>query len=685
VALAVWIVVALRPASPKAVVALVAAPLGSARSLDDCASCHPRHAAEWSRSVMAHAVESPLFQSLEMLIQEQVGRDRDCPDGAGVLRTAGAGACVERSTGIPITGSGGALWCVNCHAPGENLAAALPAWNRFDSSTQRPLRDLLGPATMEGIGCAFCHQVGGPVRPGNAARGGYEGNPSWTSTLTGARFLQRPEDLLGVFGIANSGYDLDPAALIAGASTAEADLVPGGAHRRTGAAARAYLASSEFCGACHDVRLFGTDAIAGPARGEHFKRLRNAYSEWVAWRDGELRAGRTAATCQDCHMSLYPGVCVDAPSGSPDDGPCPEGTVFEARPPGSYPLARSATGAPLAPGSVHYFSGVDVPLTAAFDAAAIDDATIDVAGVPLGARQRRDLLLAKTFRLELDAPRRAGDQLEIPVVVENVGAGHRVPAGFSQEREVWIHLTVTDAGGAVVYEVGRVERGDEDLRDKIFLRVNTSDRTTDGRGRPLGLFGADVADGPDVPRWSPPPALGGASFRGRGLINFQNGFLRCVRCIGVIDERGACQPGPGQQGRRADRYADGDYDPDTGACGSNLRGQDAFLETYFPVGALDATRGLVRAPDAIVDTRSLPPGAPVRYVYELDASRRAGPFTVEARLLFRAFPPFLLQAFVDYELAQDQLGRRPSGPLIDRGALERLDVVELAVVRATVP
>ena len=35
---------------------------------------------------MAHAADSPLFQSLEILIQEQGGRSFDCPDGAGILR-----------------------------------------------------------------------------------------------------------------------------------------------------------------------------------------------------------------------------------------------------------------------------------------------------------------------------------------------------------------------------------------------------------------------------------------------------------------------------------------------------------------------------------------------------------------------------------------------------------------------
>ncbi len=682
-AVGVWAVASSGAATKRKRVAVSErAALTHAAEVADCASCHPRQAAEWSRSVMAQSVESPLFQSLEMLIQEQVGRDRDCPGGAGILRAAGAGACTSRATGLPVTGSGGELWCVNCHAPGENLRATLPAWNGLarDPSTRRPLRDLLPRAAMEGIGCAMCHQVGGPVRPGNQAAGLYEGNPSWISPDTGARFGMRPEDRAGQFGIANSGYLLDPRELLASGASHER-AVPGGSHLRPSAGARSYLSSSEFCGSCHDVRLFGTDAIGVVERGEHFKRLRNAYSEWADWRNQEVAAGRVPASCQDCHMSQYPGVCVPAGERTPAARGCPSGTRFEARRPGAFATGRAATGSEPGRVASHYFSGVDVPLARAFDDGAIDEPTVDTAGIPLGARQRRDLLLASAIRLELAGPRRTGSRLEIPILVENVGAGHRVPAGFSQEREIWVHLTVTDARGRVVYQAGRVDRGDQDLRDKIFLRINTSSAPNDALGRVQGLFGADVADGPDLPEWR---EVSAGTLRGRGLINFQNGFLRCVTCIGRIDGQGRCQPLAGQESRRADRYADGGYDPDTGECRSNLRGRAAFLETYFPVGALDASRGLARAPDAIIDTRSLAPGRPVRYVYELDAGRAAGPLTVEARLLFRAFPPYLLRAFADYEAEQDRRGLRPSGPLLDSSALQRLDVVELAAVKQVI-
>ncbi|MGB1278226.1 MAG: hypothetical protein ACPG77_20945, partial [Nannocystaceae bacterium] len=324
------------------------------------------------------------------LIEEQVGRSNSCPHGAGILRrTDGTGACTDPNTGLPITGSGGELWCVNCHTPRENLGPRLPAWDGLSprADRRRPLRDALPSDVMEGIDCGFCHQISGPVTPGNEAQGRYEGNPFWTSTATGRQFAMRPEDAQGKPGISNSGYLLNAATFLLGdpKSTPESDTA-GGVHRRlTSPESKNYLRSSEFCGACHDVRIFGSDAIAA-RRGENFKRLRNAYSEWEAWSKQERTAGREPASCQDCHMSVYPGVCL--PSETVADTPdpantalaraCPTGTTFSPRPPGSFPEAGAATGSSATrPVTTHYFSGVDIPLAAEFPDALIDQHGLD--------------------------------------------------------------------------------------------------------------------------------------------------------------------------------------------------------------------------------------------------------------------------------------------------------------------
>jgi hypothetical protein len=655
---------------------------------ESCAPCHARQVAEWQRSVMAHAVKSPLFGALESVVEEQVGRDDRCPNGAGVLRKAGDDVCRDEKSGLSVTATGGEHWCVNCHSAADNLGSTVPAWSASSrsfsgaSDSRKPLRDVLSSQAMEGISCAVCHQTIGPVHGTTA----YEGNPTWTSPVTGAVFAMRPEDGAGVRGIANSGYLLDRSVLLS------SSLGKGGAgdpivHRRASEETGRYLRSSEFCGACHDVRLFGTDSVGVRDRGEHFKRLRNAYSEWKAWSDGEKSAGRNAATCQDCHMSLYPGVCVhDANDARGRSGEgCPSGFHFEARSPGER--ARGMIASPSAQPralSSHWFTSVDLPLSSEFPDGWADETALDPSGVPVGLEARRDQLLRHTFRFTIARAARIGSRLEIPIEIQNTGAGHRVPAGFSQERETWVEMTVRDGRGDVVYEVGRIATDDADLRDKVFVRTTTRDDAKDFKGKPQGVFGADVVDGPDLPRWTPNPTFGGTTFRGKGLLNLQNGFLRCVKCIGVIDAAGRCQPGPGQGRTRADRFDDGIYDIDTGKCRSNLLGNDAFFETYFPVGALDADRGIAKAPDAILDQRSAAPGVVLRYTYEIDASGRSGPFSVSARLRFRPFPPYLLRAFADYEARKAAEGLRPSGAQVTTAMFRRNHPIDLADASAKI-
>lgn len=664
------------------------APLAKSRA-SDCAPCHAREVAEWERSVMAHAAKSPLFGALESAIEEQNGRDARCPNGAGFLRKAGADVCRDESSGLVATGSGGEHWCVRCHAPKES--AEVPPWSAFGNAKGRaPLVDVLDAPALEGISCAACHETTGPVGA-HGTTSGYEGNPTWLSARTGQIFGSRPEDREGRLGIGNSGYKLDPGALLGAAVGGPARV-----HLSSSESARTFRRSSEFCGTCHDVRLFGTDVV-GKDRGEHFKRLRNGYSEWRAWADHEASLGRRAATCQDCHMSLFPGVCEAGPPrvDAEKNAACPAGTHFAARAPGEYPRGLVATGsAAETPIFSHTFTSVDVPLTPSFPSSFADERGLDARGVPLGLRARRDLLLSRTFRFALLPGKRVGATLEIPIELENVGAGHRVPAGFSQEREVWVELRVEDARGNVVYEVGKIDKKDEDLRDKHFVAVNVRDVVgepsfarrgiDDPLGRPLGVFGADVVDGPDAPAWAPNPRGGGTRFRGRGLVNLQNGFLRCVKCIGFVDGSGKCQPGPGQGRTRADRYDDAPYDVDTGECRSNLRDGEELFETYFPIGSLDATRGVLKAPDAIVDTRSAPPGVPISYTFVVDPGARPGPFRVSAKLRFRSFPPFLVRAFAAYEAEHAARGERPSGPQVTPAMLDRIDVVDLAVAEGRI-
>lgn len=656
----------------------------------ECGTCHREYYDEWRRSVMAYAARSPLFLSLEMQIQEQAFRSNLCPEGAGVLRRSdGRTACTEN--GQPLTGTFGEHWCIFCHVPADGAFGEVTAWQATardpaGAASRRSLVEVAPQATHESIGCDFCHTATRGARPGDQ----YVGNDAWRSPTTGARFAFRAGDEPG---IANSAYHVDFGATARSGPLPGAQVVSPGAHDPGSLDGGAYLRTSEFCGTCHDVRLFGTDANlarGGPPR-ERFKRLRNAYSEWrsVDWTRSPWASLGRAVSCQECHMSLYPGVCepILNPGEVATDDSCPPGTRLSARAPGALPDGPWATNAPIVRRRTpHYLTGVDVPLAPDY-LGHLEDPDLDASGLPRGFVYRRRQLLRAALRMSIGPGQYDGLNLRFPVIIENVGTGHNVPAGFSQEREIWVEIEVTDATGRVVYRAGQLtdsdgdgRDGDEDLPDKTWVQVQTDPDLLDAAGRPIGLFGAVIRDGPDRQDWR---ETGPESFAGRGLVNLQNGFLRCVVCDGgPPDADGYCRDASGD---RYGRARDGAFDFDSGACTDRQTGLAGHLiETFFPIGGLRPNEGGVRAHDGLLAARALRPFAPRTYLHEIPAAGAQGPFTIRARLRFRAFPPFLVRSFAQYEATQASRGRRAQGPLVTADMLDRLDVVEVQTIVATV-
>jgi hypothetical protein len=68
------------------------------------------------------------------------------------------------------------------------------------------------------------------------------------------------------------------------------------------------------------------------------------------------------------------------------------------------------------------------------------------------ARLTERQLQHDTATLEATAPERSGDGLEFDVVVRNL-TGHKFPTGYPSRR-AWLHVTVTDDGGQVLFESG---------------------------------------------------------------------------------------------------------------------------------------------------------------------------------------------------------------------------------------
>ncbi|MBI1854224.1 MAG: cytochrome c family protein [Planctomycetes bacterium] len=193
---------------------------------------------------------------------------------------------------------------------------------------------------------------------------------------------------------------------------------------------------SEFCASCHNVT-------------HPFNRLavERTYDEW---RDSYYHGVGTS--CQDCHMAPAPGqLRVEGKSA-------PDGKVRS----GLY---------------AHTFIGANATLHKHFDET--EQAELDT----------RMLQSAATVRfLEAPATARAGESLTVRVRVENVGAGHKLPTGFPEGREVWVDFKVRDGDGNEVFRLGAMRDGRTENGTKSFKAV-LGDR--DGNPIDLNVWEAD--------------------------------------------------------------------------------------------------------------------------------------------------------------------------------------------------
>jgi hypothetical protein len=114
----------------------------------------------------------------------------------------------------------------------------------------------------------------------------------------------------------------------------------------------------------------------------------------------------------------------------------------------------------------HHFTGVDVPLLYPNELQARLGGDypdpyqpgVDEYGVPNSLAQRRHDLLNAAARISLsktDATASLGQTFTVRAEAVAL-TGHRLPAGFSQERTMYIQLSVTDDNGFLLYQSGYV-------------------------------------------------------------------------------------------------------------------------------------------------------------------------------------------------------------------------------------
>jgi hypothetical protein len=187
---------------------------------------------------------------------------------------------------------------------------------------------------------------------------------------------------------------------------------------------RDFFAKSEFCASCHTV--------IHPVNGLH---IEHTYGEWKSSVYAEK-----GIQCQDCHMrSVEDAVkvaetlqAVVVKGQRAKDGP-----VREIHP--------------------HFFVG--------------GNANADrLAGGTMHAKMAEERLKSAA-RIEIKAPAAAsaGQDLPLEVVVHNVAAGHNLPTGVTELRQMWVDLRILDQSGETVFRRGKLDDRDELPPDAIWF------------------------------------------------------------------------------------------------------------------------------------------------------------------------------------------------------------------------
>lgn len=287
--------------------------------------------------------------------------------------------------------------CIGCHSPmakadaidaGETLLFA-----DLEKNTDR------AQLALDGVSCTACHQI---EPPATTVEDTFDGN----FTMNRGREIYGPHDT--PFG--------QPMSVRTGFQPTKGD----------------HIMRSAQCASCHTLRTDAVRADGTPTGGRLAEQT--PYLEWQnsVYNDEVASPAAEAASCQGCHSPQ-----------TDQDGNGITTKIAE----GGFPIS------PRTPIGRHLFLGGNtlIPQILRDQRARLNPLAPDAALTEVIA-QTRDQLQRRTARLSLGAITRSGDELRIPVQVENL-TGHKLPTGHPTRR-AWLRLRVRGANGALVFESG---------------------------------------------------------------------------------------------------------------------------------------------------------------------------------------------------------------------------------------
>ncbi len=192
---------------------------------------------------------------------------------------------------------------------------------------------------------------------------------------------------------------------------------------------------SELCGTCHDVKhvTFGT-------------WLETTYQEWK-----KSPYSKQGVQCQDCHMYQRPGY----PSTGSTDRPKNPGAAAD----GSIERDHIFT---------HYFVGANMAIPSKEKNQTVTQMAEE--------RLKNSVDINIEPKIEVD---KFSKSSKVIIKITNNGAGHNIPTGVSNIRQVWLKVIIKNSKGDIIYKTGIPD-------EKGYLPENTIIYSTvfgDGKGK----------------------------------------------------------------------------------------------------------------------------------------------------------------------------------------------------------
>ncbi|MDA8132999.1 MAG: cytochrome c family protein [Desulfobacteraceae bacterium] len=183
---------------------------------------------------------------------------------------------------------------------------------------------------------------------------------------------------------------------------------------------------AEICGTCHDVKhvAFGTN-------------LETTYTEW---KNSPYHSKDPAKNipCQGCHMYQKPGI----PATGSTDRPLNPGSAADD----SVDRPHIFT---------HYFVGAN-----SYVPGLLNDTA--KAGMAVERLQNAATLSLDTSRIK---------DKKLSVTVTNTGAGHSIPTGVADLRQVWLEITIKDKNNQTGFQMGALDDKQDLPENTIVFRV----------------------------------------------------------------------------------------------------------------------------------------------------------------------------------------------------------------------